>query len=338
MTNYDQILSRNHRLLFQNKINIDLEFGFRLESNVIGPEVVIYGAIHGNEPVGIEAIVKFISLIDNHKIQLIKGQITFVLGNPPAYLVNRRLIDSNLNRAFEPMELDYPEVFDTKKPNNSKSTVSQNNDYEKTRAREIQKYLSSLPQLDYCLDLHSVSVGDLKIAISRSEPEQVEFMNSVSNLSKQLTYDSNSMTGTTMDEGWRRGAKNCVIECGNHNDPEAFKFGLEHILRLLSQAKMIPQLELRESPKPIIRYNAITKVEVGEQFQWRLPVITSDAFVPKNCIISTLVDNQQLELNQKIENMKKQIASDDCYLLMPDRSPKPTDNDAGFLCYKSIIM
>ncbi len=318
MTRFEQIQ------FFETKNNLDLPFAFRLKANQVGPEIVIYGGIHGNEPAGVEAIIKFCQLLELSKINHISGSITFILGNPAAYILDRRFVDSNLNRVFDLSPVDYPEVF---APVPKTKTILQKSNYEKTRAREIQTYLSSLSRLDYSLDLHSVSVGDLRMAICHQS--QIQFLSEFTSFDIQWAYSSKCMTGTTMDEGIRRGAWSYVIECGNHSDPEAFKFGLEHILRLLSNLKVIDEIDLLPSPQVILRYSSIQKIPSGKDFKWQIKNLQTDEFCPRGAILATITqDDQKVEL----------VVPQDSYLLLPTTNPDQHDSDAGFICSKCFVF
>jgi Succinylglutamate desuccinylase / Aspartoacylase family len=318
MTRFEQIQ------FFEAKNNLDLPFAFRLEADQVGPEIVIYGGIHGNEPAGVEAIIKFCQLLETAKIQHLTGSITFILGNPAAYILNRRFVDCNLNRAFDLSPVDYPEIFHSVPKS---KTILHKTNYEQTRVREIQAYLGSLPRLDYSLDLHSVSVGDLRMAICHRD--QIDFLSHVSSLDLQWSYTSNCMSGTTMDEGMRHGAWSYVVECGNHSDPIAFKFGLEHILRLLSNLKMINEIDLLDSPSVVLRYIGIQKIPSGKNFKWQINKVKTGTFCPRGTILATIQ-----EADQKIEL----VCPQDCYLLMPCLNPDQNDIDAAFLSQKQVIV
>ncbi|MBT7611045.1 MAG: aspartoacylase [Bacteriovoracaceae bacterium] len=90
----------------------------------------IIGGTHGNEPVGIKTIEKI--LAENK--ETLNSYKTF-LGNPKAYDLKKRYVDSDLNRAFG--------------PNGSSKG------YEKKRSSELTDLIKD--KFDFILDLHTTT-------------------------------------------------------------------------------------------------------------------------------------------------------------------------------------
>ncbi|SHG99470.1 succinylglutamate desuccinylase/aspartoacylase family protein [Massilia sp. CF038] len=68
-----------------------------------GPRLIITGAVHGNETCGTKAILKVMQEIDDGKLLVRAGSVTFVpVTNPLAYQLQRRSGDRNLNRNLFP--------------------------------------------------------------------------------------------------------------------------------------------------------------------------------------------------------------------------------------------
>ncbi len=105
-----------------------------------GPHVVIIGGTHGNELTGIEVVKQMIADVDAGSLKLLKGQLTFVMGNPKAVERGTRGSEdhADLNRMFDPERLKQP-------PNGS---------YEDERARELA---ALFVKTDVLLDLHSTN-------------------------------------------------------------------------------------------------------------------------------------------------------------------------------------
>jgi predicted deacylase len=291
---------------FTLKNNIKLPFAFEINTGKAGKHCVIIGGTHGNEPAGVDSIIKFNQLLESGKIKLESGKITFILGNPEAYLVGKRFIDTNLNRTFlEDLPLGV----------------------EGERALEIRQYFDSIGgDFDYLLDIHSVSTGNLKIAVGVKE--QIDFM--------EFIFDpKKDMVGTAIGEGIKRNAKSMGIECGNHQDPNCYKIGLDHITKLLeisgnieknSSKNSTQTLKDQSSQNQIIIFKCIQKVVPKVGFKWVDGMIRTGSFVPKNTVYATF------------ENGGELVATQDCYALMPDRNPSPSDNDAGFLCGIELVF
>jgi predicted deacylase len=68
-----------------------------------GPKILIFGAIHGDEVCGPNAIGSMIKEFQSGKSILLKGSVTFVpIANPRAHAHNVRFTEENLNRVFRP--------------------------------------------------------------------------------------------------------------------------------------------------------------------------------------------------------------------------------------------
>lgn len=98
------------------------------KGNTPGKTLAIFGGVHGNERVGVEAIAH---LTDTLEIE--RGTVYLVLANPPAVSAGKRLITKNLNRLFV-----RGHTGDT---------------YEDVRAQELMHLLDSC---DALLDIHSM--------------------------------------------------------------------------------------------------------------------------------------------------------------------------------------
>jgi succinylglutamate desuccinylase len=92
-----------------------------------GKTVAIFGGVHGNERIGVEAVRWAVQ-----NIELTRGALFLVEANPPAIEANKRAIAKNLNRCF--LSGNAGEM------------------YEDQRAREL---MTILDQCDALLDIHA---------------------------------------------------------------------------------------------------------------------------------------------------------------------------------------
>jgi len=68
-----------------------------------GPRLIVTGAVHGNETAGTRGIERVLAEIDDGRIEIVRGSVTFVpVCNPLAYVHGRRMGDRNLNRRLQP--------------------------------------------------------------------------------------------------------------------------------------------------------------------------------------------------------------------------------------------
>jgi predicted deacylase len=68
-----------------------------------GLQLIVTGAVHGNETAGTQGIRRVLNEIDHGEIEITRGTVTFVpVCNPLAYNQQRRMGDRNLNRRLQP--------------------------------------------------------------------------------------------------------------------------------------------------------------------------------------------------------------------------------------------
>lgn len=68
-----------------------------------GPALIVTGAVHGNETAGTRGIERVLGEIDEGRLDIVRGSVTFVpVCNPLAYTQGRRMGERNLNRRLQP--------------------------------------------------------------------------------------------------------------------------------------------------------------------------------------------------------------------------------------------
>jgi len=185
------------------------------------PHVVFVGALHGNEPAGLDAIIAFHEhfLQNNYKLQ--KGKITFILGSPDSFKISERFLDQNLNRAFT-------------------KVISKNR--EALRVAQIRQFLTG-NSVDILLDFHSVSTGDFKMAIFQTQKAR-DFAQKISPLDLYFLPHTEHLPGSLMEECQNVGTTALSFECGNHSSPLAPEIALIHLQNTLLELKMITKNQL----------------------------------------------------------------------------------------------
>lgn len=165
-----------------------------------GKNLLILGAVHGNEICGPKAITNIIEKIKSNEIKIESGSVTFIpICNLEAYKQNKRFIDVNLNRIFEKND----------NPKNNEEIVSQ----------KIIKYINDC---DYLLDIHSIHTEGPNFIFLDKDTEEMKKFVEVQNFNNIMIgwndlfeEDDKSSCGYALKYG-----KICAtIECGNHNDP-----------------------------------------------------------------------------------------------------------------------
>jgi succinylglutamate desuccinylase len=115
-----------------------------------GPLLIVFGAMHGNEPAGVKALKMVQKMLDVEPITNpefhFKGRLVGLIGNLKAYQQNQRYIDRDLNRCW------IPELIES----------TDNNFYEQHELRENLACIHNLieeyqPTEVIMLDLHTTS-------------------------------------------------------------------------------------------------------------------------------------------------------------------------------------
>jgi len=291
---------------FEKENNVDLPYAIKISSPKAGKNILISGAVHGNEPVGTRFAYNFIKDFKAGKINLESGSITFVLGNPKAFEKNQRYIDSDLNRIF-----DFPE--------------EKKNSYEWHRAKEMDNFLKE-NNFDFGIDLHSVSVGNVQIYICDKDNQKLKQLLEETSAIKTIFYfDKKSIPGTFMNRFEKYQSNGIGLECGNHSSEIAISVAEKQVDILLKKFGLIKgDYKDNVYKGDLDIYETITHIRTGDNFKWLLEEHKTGLKVNKGEKICTDDKNGI------------QVAEQDSYLFMPtaEEKVKETDYDAGYLCIK----
>lgn len=301
---------------FVNHNNTSLPYCIEIDSEKKGPIVMIVGATHGNEPVGVQAMIKYLLHLNSNNIKPKHGKLIFVIGNPFAFEADKRFIDTNLNRSF----IDKPR-----------------DDLEGRRALEIKRFLKDLEEINdekILLDLHSVSVGDFKIAVCSNVNGHYQRLNNLTQLENHFTFDYPFVKDTLIEEANKHFNFSYAIECGNNTDIEAFNSAIYHINILLKKYEMIKSEDFLLSnyrnpfeldPNLLVKhYSTIEFIKPRVGFEWKVDNVITGTQLKKGQIYATAKNFEY-------------VAPKNCVICMPDRNPHPNDTDAGFLCDLKLV-
>jgi succinylglutamate desuccinylase len=300
------MLNQDYYNYFQQNQNSALPFGIEFDSGKPGLHLMFVGSLHGHEPAGTIAAVDIHRMLVADKIQLKSGKVTFVLGNPEAFLDNQRFVHKNLNRAF----LD---------------DIEQN--VEGKRVAEFRNYFISNP-VNYVLDLHSVSSGDFKFVVCFDDPELRSTAFDLSPIDTHLIVNARTLPGSLMEEASRFGAKSWVFECGNNADPQTVEVAKYHIISSMIYFDMVDDTQKLPGLQPfetVCIYTVKDYIVPGVGFEFIDPLTTTGSYVYKDQVYA------------RLGNGFEYVADEDYYIVIPDLKPKPNDHDAGFLCSRQIV-
>ncbi len=187
----------------------DLEKIITKTGKLPGKTLTIIGGTHGNEICGVRALDKTISTIE-----IERGTVHFIYGNPRAIEKNIRETEMNLNRAFRP---------------DSELTEKERATYEYARSRQIMPYLK---ESIASLDIHS-SESIKSIPFIICEPHSFPVAEKLPFSIRSYGWDIIE-AGSTDSYMNNQGGQGFCIECGYNLDPEAPERAEKSIYSFLS--------------------------------------------------------------------------------------------------------
>ncbi len=290
-----------------------------------GSKLIVLGAVHGNETCGTCGIERVMAELDNGKLHIQKGQVTFVpITNPLAYQLQQRPGDRNLNRNLRPTDnpVDFEDhianalcpllaahdvlldlhsfhsagvPFVMLGPENNNGTLEPFQRAAEEEALAVR--LGPNRIVDGWLDTYARGVENRMNNTAISERAHI------------LNTDPSYGIGTT--EYMRaHGGYALTLECGQHNDPNAPEVAYQAIINTLAHLDLIdypapkPQTELE-----VLRINeVIDKSHQDDQFQkaW----ISFDRLIEGD-----LIGTQQ--------NGKRVTAAKSGYMMFPNPTALP---------------
>lgn len=206
---------------------------YRYDALNSGKHLVVFGAVHGDEKCGTEAIMRLIEQIDRQEITLKQGTLTCVpICNPEAYKQNKRFYQRNLNRAL--YIKDHPKYYE---------------DF-------IDPILCHiLDQADILLDLHSYASEGREFGfMGHNSQEEIDYCLSLQ--VQNFVYGWSDAFGKALDDpreaygtveyARSKGALATTIECGQHLNEDAADIGYRTIIQALQHFNMIDSLSQRQ--------------------------------------------------------------------------------------------
>lgn len=187
-----------------------------------GPALAVFGAVHGNEKCGTQAIKRVLAHLESGKIRMLRGTLKMVpVCNPRAYDRGVRFIERNLNRFFFPKE--NPKSYEDHLDNILCPVVKDS---------------------DYLLDLHSYTTkGGAFIFFEGLDQKNLDFVRALKvprmihgwavALKKSNDVGDKLQAQGTTEYARANGACSLTLECGNHHHPRAADIGFEAILNAL---------------------------------------------------------------------------------------------------------
>lgn len=156
------------------------------------------------------------------------------------------------------------------------------------------------------------------------------FARTISSLPLHFVFTERDIPGSLIGDAAARGTNAIVIECGNHSSEHAINVAMHHIHATMKYFGMMREHEfpsytpLAHSSSEKTIYQTIAPIKPHAGFHFINGDVSTGAFVRAGDVFA---EDDEME----------HVAPQDCYIVMPDKHPKPGDSDAGFLCEKTEI-
>ena len=247
-----------------------------------GTRLIVTGAVHGNETCGTVAIRRIVDDIDQGRLRIARGAVTFVpVTNPLAYERGRREGDRNLNRKLAPSA--HPREFED----------------------HVANWLCPLlASHDGLLDLHSFqtgaepfvligppdNAGSLEAFSHAAREESVALRLGVRRIvdgwlstyaagveqrragqagQGQAAADLHADYGVGTTEYMRRtGGWALTLECGQHDDPRSPEVGYRAIVNTLAHLRLVdaPEPSAANDVEALRLFRVVDRNHVADQF------------------------------------------------------------------------
>lgn len=208
----------------------------KFESGRPGVRLVVFGAIHGNEPCGPQAMDRIANRIRRGELSVETGSLLLIPGaNPEAFRQGVRQTEENLNRVF-------------KKTDNPQS-------YEARVANELCALLDT--EADMLLDVHSTSApGPMSVFADHPSDTILSYAEALGPdyiiLDWPLVYANNPhgfTSSCTSDYAHEINIPGVTVECGQHADPASIEVAEKAVIRACIYAGIMHG-DLPQGPKP----------------------------------------------------------------------------------------
>lgn len=269
---------------------------YRFKSPNPGKNLLILGAVHGNEVCGTEASKNFIKKIQDGNLDLASGSVTFIpVCNPEAYRLNKRYVDKNLNRVIQ---------------KHADPTC-----YEEEVANVLTDFIL---EADYLLDLHSMHTNGTPFVFQDYKGEQRRGFANAQNLDyifvgwPEIYSDAKvEESSATETYAYYNNVVAITVECGSHTDKKAIEVAEKCILNSLCHLGIVEDSEKCEVNKPsFIRMQKVFyKKSEGVLVNNR----THLDRIGRGEIIATYDNGEEIK------------AEKDCYMILPNSGCKIDD-------------
>jgi len=223
-----------------------------------GALVLVFGAVHGNEPAGVQALQEIFSMLEREPAVNpgfeFRGRLVGMIGNLQAYTSQKRFLERDLNRMWTSANLHRIQQAD-------QSTL-QNEDKELAELLEIirKEVQTCRPEVLVLLDLHTTSADGGIFCIPSDDPASLR-------LAKELHAPVilgmlDGLEGTLLHfaagnhfeiGGYPKHSVSAAFESGQHDDPLSVSRSIAAIVNCLRAAGCIRPEDVDSRHESILR-------------------------------------------------------------------------------------
>ncbi len=201
----------------------------------VGPTLIVFGSVHGNEQSGLRAMRRILPKLEELSDKL-KGRVYMIAGNTRAINKNVRFIDEDLNRHW---------TNDGVKHNRPGTHISTNRAEDKEQGEIIQilnRIFSTTKDEVYAMDLHSTSVESTPFAMIGDTLRNRHFAQKFP--ATFLLGIEEQLDGTIMEYVNNLGAVTLGFEAGQHTTKAAVDNQEALIWLALVNSEILPKKEI----------------------------------------------------------------------------------------------
>ena len=211
----------------------------RIIGTYTGPEpgalVVVFGAVHGNEPAGVHALQELFRMLEREPQVnpgfTFKGKLLGIIGNRQAFAAEQRFLERDLNRLWT------PENLQRIKTSALEALQAEDRELADILALLQAEILDTKPEALILLDLHTTSADGGIFCIPSDDRASLR-------LAKELHAPVilgmlEGLQGTILHvavnnyfeiEGFPKYSVGVAFESGQHHDPQAVSYAIAAII------------------------------------------------------------------------------------------------------------
>jgi succinylglutamate desuccinylase len=226
-----------------------------------GPLVIAFGALHGNEPAGVQALQELFRMLDQEPTTnpgfLFKGKIVGMIGHLQAYSQQLRYLQADLNRAWEPSSVR--EILE------SPATALRDEAREVAELFvQVQAEISAFPSTKIVfLDLHTTSAEGGIFSIPTDETHSLELARDlyapvILGLQEGIrgTLLKFAAGGHFLPPGHQAKISAVAFESGQHQNPQSVERAISAAVSCLRSVGCVRPHDVESRHDQLLRWSA----------------------------------------------------------------------------------